>query len=95
MTELVKLPTLGFGPGHDVSVLTLSTTWGSVLSMESLKILSPSASVPPNTCTLNKETNEQNLMKRRIRVLISVTGHMVIAGILPATLAAHSTLHSL
>ena len=44
VAQLVKHPTLGFGSGHDLQVITSSTLSGSVLSMVPSY---PSPSAPP------------------------------------------------
>ena len=35
VVQLVKRSTLGFGSGHDLRVVSLSSAWGSVLRAES------------------------------------------------------------
>ena len=47
VAQSVKCPTLDFGSGHDLVVVRSSPIWGSTLSKELLKILSPFPSAPP------------------------------------------------
>ena len=50
--SLVKQLTLDFASGHDLRVMRLSPMLGSMLGMESAKILSLSLSAPPQSTSM-------------------------------------------